>query len=88
MNDDLKEKLEIEAAQGEHYQRTWDGMIAPFFDQKSKELYDAFCQTPTDNKELMFDIKLQHNALNSLRRHFEEYIETGKLASKQLEKGE
>lgn len=80
-----KELLETEAAIGDNYQRAWDGIVKPFFDLKTEELYGHFVNCPTTDERQLMLIKMQVNALNSLKDEFTSYINTGKLAKKQLE---
>jgi hypothetical protein len=85
MDDHVKAKMEVDQAKGESYQRAWEFIIEPFFDAKQLELYEAFFNMPTSNKEALVDIKLQVNSLMSLKDEIEHYINTGKLAKTALE---
>ena len=88
MNDKERQKLEVERAIGDQHQRAWENTIQPFFDNKMKELFDAFLTCDSGNKSMLFDLKLQLNALQSLEVHFKSFIETGKMASQTLNEGE
>lgn len=80
----MSDALEFEAAKGEEYQRAWESMVEPFFVQKSKELYEAFCEHPTTDRDGLTILKLQVNALHSLKDEFQSQINSGMLARKQL----
>jgi hypothetical protein len=80
-----KEFLEVEASKGEQAQRVWEYHVKPFFDAKNVELYEFFIESNTSSEKDLLLIKLQVNALQSLKDHFYSYITTGQMASKQLE---
>jgi hypothetical protein len=88
MDDRTRQILETERAIGDQHARAWGHTIEPFFVDKEKHLFEAFCQCPTNNKEMLLDIKLQQNALTSLKEHFESFITTGQMAVRQLTEGE
>ena len=79
-------KLQAEVAKGDEYQRIFDSYVGPFIAEKKQVLFEAFQATPVGNVEALKDIKLQLTAINSLEAHFQEFMNTGKLAKKQLEK--
>ncbi len=83
--DQKKLALEAEAAKCEAASRAWEEHVKPFFDDKELELFDAFKDANTTDKEGIQLIKMQANVLAMLRNHFESLINTGKLARKQLE---
>lgn len=80
----MSDALEFEAARGEQYDRAWKSMVEPFFESKSRELYDAFINHPTTDSNGLTILKLQVNALQSLKDEFESKIMSGKLARQQL----
>ena len=82
MNKDL---LEVEAAQCEAAGRAWVQHVEPFFLNKEAELFEAFKDASTTNKDDILTIKMQANVLAMLKDHFDSLINTGKLARKQLE---
>lgn len=84
MDDGLENKLLQDSAKGERYQRAWDDLIEPFFLEKDHELYQAFKELPTTESDSLVLLKLQVNALEALRDEFKHYINTGRLAQKQL----
>lgn len=79
-------KLQSEVAKGDEYKRVFDSYIGPFIEAKKQVLFEAFQTIPVGNVEALKDVKLQLTAINSLQAHFEEFMNTGKLARKQLEK--
>ncbi len=79
-------KLQQEVAKGDEFQRIFDGYVGPFIEAKKQVLFEHFQTIPVGNVEALKDIKLQLTAINSLEAHFREFITTGKLAEKQLEK--
>ena len=87
MNQNQTDKFMFEMSQGETHRLAWKDTVEPFFEAKINELFTAFQQCGSSDKDLLFDIKLQLNVLNSLRVHFEDYIQTGQMAAIQL-KGE
>lgn len=80
----MSEALEFEAAKGEEYERAWESMVKPFFESKSAELYDVFINHPTTDRDGLTILKLQVNALHSLKDEFQSKIMSGKLARQQL----
>ena len=79
-------KLKAEVAKAGEIQGVMDSYIIPFIEGKRQILFDAFQSVPVENVETLKYIKLQLTAINSLEAHFREFITTGKLAEKQLEK--
>lgn len=79
-------KLESEVAKGDEYQRVFQSYVGPFIEAKRQLLFEAFQEVPVSNVDQLKDIKLQLTAINSLEAHFQEFMNTGKLAKKQLEK--
>lgn len=79
-------KLQAEQSKGEEYGRIFDSYIKPFIEEKQRVLFDAFQQVSVADVDALKDIKLQLTAINSLEAHFNEFVTTGKLAMKQLEK--
>ena len=86
MLDPEQAKLESEVAKGDEYQRVFQSYVGPFIEAKRQLLFEAFQEVPVSNVDQLKDIKLQLTAINSLEAHFQEFINTGKLAKKQLEK--
>lgn len=86
MLDPEQAKLESEVAKGDEYQRVFQSYVGPFIEAKRQLLFEAFQEVPVSNVEQLKDIKLQLTAINSLEAHFQEFMNTGKLAKKQLEK--
>lgn len=85
MDEFTRTKLELETSLGDNHQRIWDTTVAPFFEAKEKELYQAFINLPISQKDSLVDIKMQQNVLRSLEDHFKHFINTGQLARKTLE---
>lgn len=79
-------KLQAEVATADEYQRVFDSYVGPFIEAKKQVLFEHFQTIPVGNVEALKDIKLQLTAINSLQAHFQEFINTGKLARTQLEK--
>jgi hypothetical protein len=88
MDDQLKLKLQMDSAHGEEYQRAWDSLIEPFFENKKKDLYEAFTDMGSTDADALMLIKMQANALESLKDEFQHHINTGKLARKAIEEEE
>ena len=86
MLDPEQAKLESEVAKGDEYQRVFQSYVGPFIEAKRQLLFEAFQEVPVSNVDQLKDIKLQLTAINSLEAHFQEFINTGKPAKKQLEK--
>lgn len=86
MLDPDKAKLELEQSRGERYAEVYNEYIAPFIEEKQRILFEAFQATPVSNVEGLKDIKLQSTALVALGAHFQQFIDSGKLAKAQLEK--
>ena len=79
-------KLQAEVATADEYQRVFDSYVGPFIAEKKQVLFEHFQTIPVGNVEALKDIKLQLTAINSLQAHFQEFMNTGKLARTQLEK--
>ena len=86
MLDPEQAKLESEVAKGDEYQRVFQSYVGPFIEAKRQLLFEAFQEVSVSNVDQLKDIKLQLTAINSLEAHFQEFMNTGKLAKKQLEK--
>lgn len=86
MLDPEQAKLESEVAKGDEYKRVFQSYVGPFIEAKRQLLFEAFQEVPVSNVDQLKDIKLQLTAINSLEAHFQEFMNTGKLAKKQLEK--
>jgi len=84
MIDELKAVLESQIDEGVVAVRQQE-VLKPFFEDKEAQLWEAFKDAPTVDKEGLFDIKLQSNALKGMESYFQGAIDTGKLAQKQLE---
>lgn len=81
-----KQIFEIEKARGEAYKRAYEQYIEPFFTEKTAQLFEAFKDTQSSNSDDLLRIKLQLNALEGLKAHFDYYIETGRMAELSLDK--
>ena len=86
MLDQETAKLQAEVAKAGEIEGIMNSYIMPFIEEKRQILFDAFQNVPVANMEALKDIKMQLTAINSLEAHFREFITTGKLAEKQLEK--
>lgn len=86
MLDQAEAKLQAEVAKAGEIQGIMDSYLMPFILEKRQILFDAFQSVPVANMDMLKDIKMQLTAINSLEAHFREFITTGKLAEKQLEK--
>lgn len=58
--------------------------MEPYFVEKEKELFNAFCNSDANNKEQLVMIKLQHNVLVGEKSYFTNKIDSGRLAAKTL----
>lgn len=86
MLDQETAKLQAEVAKAGEIEGIMNSYIMPFIEEKRQILFDAFQNVPVANMDTLKDIKMQLTAINSLEAHFREFITTGKLAEKQLEK--
>lgn len=78
-------KLQVEAQKGEAAKMAWDHHVLPFFTEKESELFDAFKDASTVNREDIVLIKMQANVLSMIKDYFESKINTGILANNQLQ---
>jgi hypothetical protein len=85
MDEQTQTILEIERAKGDEAKRVWDSFIEPVFGEKEELLFEAFKATPVRDQEALTLIHLQYKALESVKQHFAEAINTGQMASMQLE---
>lgn len=83
MIDDLELHKEVEKAFNS--KQAWDNHVEPFFIRKENELFQAFKDVSITNEKDVLLIKMQANVLAMLKDEFDSAINTGKLASKQLE---
>ncbi len=79
-------KLQSEVAKGDEYENIFNSYMKPFIEEKRQVLFELFQTIPVGNVEALKDVKLQLTAINSLQAHFQEFMNTGKLARTQLEK--
>lgn len=84
VDENIKTKLEVEVAIGGQHQAVWDSLLQPFFDAKEEELYEVFKRCPVRDKEGLVEIHAQTLVLESMKNHFINFINTGKLAQKSL----
>lgn len=85
MDDNIKQRLEVESAIGDQHKAVWENLIEPFFDAKQKELYDLFLATESKNINGLQTIRLQSNVLAGMKQHFMTYIDTGEMAKLTIE---
>ena len=88
MEESKKAALEVEKATGEKYKRIYENYILPFVEAKEKEMFEAFKQTSAADKDKLLLIRLQVNALESLKDEFQHYISTGLMANQILKEME
>lgn len=86
MIDQARAKLEIDAALGERKRKIFDDHIKPFIEARERILFEAFQNVRAQDTEQLQLIKMQQTVLVGLEAYFREYIDTGKLASYELEK--
>ena len=77
--------LEKEVAKAFAAKQAWDNHVEPFFIKKELELFQAFKDIAITSEKDVLLIKMQANVLAMLKDEFDSAINTGKLASKQLE---
>ena len=82
----MSDVLLNESLQGQRYQAAWDEILRPFFAEKEMQLFAAFRDTPSDRTDLLVSLKMQSNALDSLKSEIQTHIDTGKLARLQIDK--
>ena len=80
----LEDTLENEIRLGIDAQRAWDTFLAGYFAIKMKAIADAFFAEGATDDEIL-ELKRVHTALATLEIDVKTHIETGKLASKQLD---
>mgnify|MGYP003631644804 CR=1 FL=1 len=82
--DETRTVLEIEAAKGDRYKHIYTDILEPFFNEKQQVLFDAFKTVNATDTDSLVAIKMQSTALESLQSEFETAIETGRMATHQL----
>lgn len=85
---DKKSKLLDEQIKGSRHKKAWDEVFKPYYTLKSAQLFDAFTEASATNPTALQEIKMQYNALEGLRNEIFNHIETGKMASVQLDNEE
>jgi hypothetical protein len=81
--------LEKERSIGEEKKRAFEAHVEPFINEKKLQLFEAFCQVNSQDKDMLQSIRMQVSALDAIVEDFRHYINTGKMASISLEqKGE
>lgn len=80
-----QQKLQSEVVKAEEVERVYDSYIRPFIEEKRVVLFEVFQSTSVRDMDALRDVKLQLTAINALEAHFKEFMNTGKLAKKQLE---
>lgn len=83
MNEVERTQLESEVEVAGKYKAAWE-TVSIFAEEKEAQLFEAFKSCPSDNPSGLVNIRMQFNAVESLRQEFLTYIETGKLASQSL----
>ena len=84
LTDKQVEKLLLEQTIGQDHKETYERLIEPFFAERKALLFSVFCDTSADDVEQLQLIKMQETVLESMRKHFMHFIETGKMAEIQL----
>lgn len=84
MDDDTRAVLEVESDKGVRARVAWETYIEPFFNKKTSELFEAFKIMPTTKPDDLMLVKMQLNALESMKDELQEHINTGILATKAL----
>jgi hypothetical protein len=77
--------LDADVIIGMAHKEAWEGLVSEFYVAKEQELFDLFCNTKTTDRDSLLLIKQQHNALTSLKDNFQHFINTGKIASAEIE---
>lgn len=85
MDQNQRTHLEQEIAKGQEYERVFNAYIKPFIEVKQQQLYQLFTSIPLTDVENLKAIKAQSTAIAALEMEFITFINTGKLAAKQLE---
>ena len=86
MNEVEQQQLLNEVNNANNYQVAWDTCVGKFFDTKSEQLYDAFCNCSSQDPKALVDIRMQLNALLALKSDFEHFMSSGHMAKIQLDK--
>ena len=84
-NDDQADQLEYEKDQGQRASHAYNGYFKAYYKDKCDQLYVRFISAETDEEALQIRGTLQ--ALNEMNDDLLQKIETGELASKQLNSG-
>ena len=84
MNDEQITKAENDAAVGQRYKSMWNDLLEPFFTAKQYELFEMFQNVSSTDTDMLVAVRMQSNALTSLRDEISSFIETGKMAQQQL----
>jgi len=84
MDDNQRAFLEVEASMGNRAQSAFDNFFEPFFEKKTAELFQAFKELSTTKPDELMAVKMMTNSLESLRDEIQGIINTGKLASKEI----
>jgi len=79
------QKLSSEVAIGAEYAQTWNNHVAPFIKRKQADLFSAFLMTPSTEPLRLQEIRMQSTALEAMEVEFLDFINTCKMAQKQLE---
>lgn len=82
--ENLKASLQAEAAVNESAVRAWEEHFKPFFEDKEKDLFEAFRSVSATNVDDVMLIKLQSNVLIMIQDHFESKLNTAKMARQTL----
>jgi len=84
MNNEQRTTAENDAAVGQRYKSMWSDLLEPFFAAKQYELFEMFQNVSSTDTDMLVAVRMQSNALTSLRDEISSFIETGKMAQQQL----
>ncbi len=85
MNENQTAKAIDEKEKGRKATLAFDSFIAPFIKRKREELFVAFQNTPILNADNIMEIKRMMMTLEGLEIEIQSIVDTGKMATKQLE---
>ena len=83
MNNEQRSILEFDVARAKEAQRG-KSMFELYFEEREAAIYEEFRRVDTDQGRLVLQVRLTE--LDNIRDHIDSVINSGKLASQQLER--
>ena len=85
MTSEDKSKRIEEVKRGTLAKNAYDSYLKDFIDEQMQALYDGFVQVADLTEDKIFNIRQIHLTLSALQKKIDSDINTGMMASKQLE---